>query len=99
MKINILQKIVKHQESANNGLVPLAIIFLACMSSPASALPLKPRLLPNFCDTTNLQAFPELPRSLKCNPPPEPYVLDENGVKNSIYPEIVKNKAALIALR
>lgn len=98
MKIKILQKIETSPEKADRVLILFAMIFLACSSQAAYAIPLQPKILPDFCDANNLKAFPELPRSLKCNPPPEPYVLDENGIKNSIYPDIVKNKAALVAL-
>ena len=56
------------------------------------------RTLPDFCDANALRAFPEMPGSLKCNPAPEPYMVDENGSKTSIMPSIVKNKETLIAL-
>ncbi|MBK8815153.1 MAG: hypothetical protein IPN42_06405 [Methylococcaceae bacterium] len=98
MKTNILYKNEKRQERADKALCIFAVILLACFNRTVHAVPLVPKLLPAFCDTASLEAFPELPRSLKCNPPPEPYILDANGVKNSIYPDIVKNKAALIAL-
>jgi cytochrome c peroxidase len=41
---------------------------------------------------------PEIPRSLKCTPAPEPYILNDRGKAISLTPSIIKNKAALIAL-
>lgn len=98
MKINILQKIGKHQEKGSFWHFLFAVIVLACITRPVHAVPLEPKILPDFCDQKSLQTFPELPRSLKCNPAPEPFVIDQNGTKHSIYPGIIKNKAALIAL-
>ncbi len=46
----------------------------------------------------NARAFPEMPASLKCTPAPEPYIIDESGNQTSILPNIIKNKAAAIAL-
>ncbi len=54
--------------------------------------------LPVTCDQNSLRAFPELPVSLKCIPVPEPYTIDSNGNKVSIYKTIIKDKKALIAL-
>lgn len=88
----------KRRDKIEQTLCFFTLIFLTCTYRPAQAVPLQPKLLPDFCNTASMEAFPELPRSLKCNPPPDPYLLDANGVKHSIYPDIVKNKAALIAL-
>ena len=56
--------------------------------------------LPDPCsaDAMRARAFPEMPASLKCTPAPEPYIIDEGGNQASISPNIVKNKAAAIAL-
>jgi cytochrome c peroxidase len=78
-------------------LLPAAVL-LAVVNLPVHAKLLAEPALPDFCDPNALKAFPELPGSLKCTPAPEPYMLDTNGEKHSIYPDIVKNKAALIAL-
>ncbi len=93
--------IVSAPKKSNTAETALKLLTLACftgLSGPVKAVPFDPSVLPDFCDANSLQAFPELPRSLKCNPAPEPYVLDENGHKVSIYPSIVKNRAALITL-
>lgn len=89
---------LKKPNKADAALTLLMIACVAGVARPVEAVPFDTYVLPDFCDPNNLQAFPELPRSLKCNPPPEPYFLDENGQKVSIYPSIVKNRAALIAL-
>ena len=54
--------------------------------------------LPDYCNQNSMRAFPELPISLKCTPAPEPYLIDNKVKKYSIFPSIVKDKAALIAL-
>jgi cytochrome c peroxidase len=84
----------------------LAVITLfAALTQPAKANVNNQLQLPDFCNNmpTGFVAEgegidPEIPRSLKCTPAPEPYVLDENGASVSISPSIIKNKAALIAL-
>ncbi len=53
---------------------------------------------PVVCNGSEMQAFPEMPGSLKCTPAPEPYILDKNGIKVSISPSIIKNKQVAIAL-
>jgi cytochrome c peroxidase len=90
----------KSVEKTEAMLALLAIIFASMMSRPAHAIiaDTNSMTLPSFCDANSLKAFPELPRSLKCNPAPEPYMLDESGNKVSIYSNIIKNKAAAIAL-
>lgn len=70
--------------------------LLAGIYQPALAATTTP--LPKYCDQNAMRAFPEMPGSLKCTPAPEPYVLDAKGNKASIYPGIIKNKAAAIAL-
>ena len=74
------------------------VIFalLAGIHQPVLAATTNP--LPKYCDQNAMRAFPEMPSSLKCTPAPEPYMLDANGNKLSIYPSIIKNKLAAIAL-
>jgi cytochrome c peroxidase len=79
--------------------------LLFAVTPPVQAMGLAQPPLPMFCN--NMPAGfiaegegidPEIPRSLKCTPAPEPYMLDANGAAVSISPSIIKNKAALIAL-
>ncbi len=76
-------------------------IFVSAKSinnDSATDIGLQNASLPDYCDQNNMRAFPELAGSLKCVPVPEPYMLDADGNKVSLYPSIVKDKVALIAL-
>lgn len=83
----------------------VGILLMAAFTQPVKAnISVKPTL-PDFCNIVPAGFVaegegidPEIPRSLKCTPAPEPYLLDENGAAVSISPSIIKNKAALIAL-
>ncbi|MCX7084409.1 MAG: hypothetical protein NTY69_02620 [Methylococcales bacterium] len=70
----------------------MGLILILSFTKPVVAA------LPSYCDINALRAFPEMPSSLKCTPPPEPYILDNNGNQISVFPSIIKNKAAAIAL-
>ena len=87
---------------------PLALLAILAVM-PAFNQPVKAAVqtsgLPDFCNTIpagqepGIEGIdPEIPRSLKCTPPPEPYLLNEKGKAVSLTPSIVKNKSALIAL-
>jgi cytochrome c peroxidase len=100
MKISTSPNTKKMQGTPDMSLALLAIVLAYCIHQPAQAVIAEGSSmgLPSFCDENSLRAFPELPRSLKCSPAPEPYMIDERGVKVSIYPNIIKNKAAAVAL-
>ncbi len=81
------------------------IALMVAFTQPAQANIIGQPALPDFCNAVPAGFVaegegidPEIPRSLKCTPAPEPYVLDQNGEAVSIAPSIIKNKAALIAL-
>ena len=76
----------------------LAVMSLTMIPNQAVMAATGQATRPVFCDENTLRAFPEMPSSLKCTPAPEPYLLDAKGNKASIYPGIIKNKAAAIAL-
>jgi cytochrome c peroxidase len=78
------------------------ISLLVTVSQPVMAVVVSKPPTPKevFCaaNAMNVTAFPEMPGSLKCTPVPEPYTIDDKGIKASISPSIIKNKAAAIAL-
>jgi len=76
----------------------LAVMSLTMIPNQAVMAATAQATRPVFCDENTLRAFPEMPSSLKCTPVPEPYLLDARGNKTSIYPGIIKNKAAAIVL-
>ncbi len=89
------------------GMTAFLAVFtlMVAFTQPVKARGLAQPALPDFCNNlpTGFVAEgegidPEIPRSLKCTPAPEPYMLDANGAAVSISPSIIKNKAALIAL-
>lgn len=94
--MNTLSECSQKKLLAGRLLVIMGLAFSTShfvMAAPVS-LPKRPL----SCDDNTLRAFPEMPSSLKCTPAPEPYMLDEKGKKLSIYPGIIKNKVAAIAL-
>jgi cytochrome c peroxidase len=77
------------------------MVLMVVFSQPVKAT----NQLPTFCNNIPVGQEPEaegidpeIPRSLKCTPAPEPYIVNENGKAVSISPSIIKNKSALIAL-
>lgn len=99
----VSQKVVS--DSIDATILLAVITLMVAFTQPVKAIENTQPALPDFCNNmpTDFVAEgegidPEIPRSLKCTPAPEPYVLDENGEHVSISPTIIKNKAALIAL-
>jgi cytochrome c peroxidase len=95
--MNTISLLNRNNRMSGFGLVTsmVSITLVTAFAQPVMA---SQATLPDFCDANALRAFPEMPGSLKCNPAPEPYTVDEGGNQSSVSPSIIKNKAAAIAL-
>lgn len=102
-RVSIDQK-AKGKSTGVTALLAVMALMIA-YAQPVFANVLPQPQLPDYCNQVPVVEDPEvegidpeIPRSLKCTPAPEPYMLNENGDAVSIAPKIIKNKNALVAL-